>query len=71
MESPVQRNVCGFTVDAIESHIVGDSVAFDLDMRLLKAPREWQDPNAIRDRMNGVSTADDVVSTAVMAGRVL
>lgn len=50
IESPVQRNVCGSTVDVMVSHIVlcDKEELFNFDMRLLNAPREWHDPKAAR-----------------------
>ena len=52
MASPVQRKVCGWTTAAIVSHIVslaaGASCSLNFNRRLLKAPREWQEPKAIR-----------------------
>lgn len=67
MASPVQRNACGCMVDAIVPHIVGDSVIFDLDRRLLRAAREWQDPNAILNR-SGASAADAMLTVAMVDG---
>ena len=49
IESPVQRNVCGSTVDVIVSHIVlcGDEEeSFNCNNRLFNAPRLWHDPKA-------------------------